>query len=78
MIGPRKLKEIRADVAEEFANEGLDMNQWLAERIQHLKDKKRPVASELETLNILRAAIKTKAMRRAARSEEHTSELQSH
>ena len=58
MIGQRNLKDIRAAVTEEFSEHGLDVNQWLAERIQKLQGKKKPNQRELETLNILRDALK--------------------
>ena len=58
MIGQKNLKDIRADVTEEFSEHGLDVNQWLAERIEMLQDKKKPQQRELETLSILRDALK--------------------
>jgi hypothetical protein len=50
MIGQKNLKDIRADVTAEFSEHGLDVNQWLAERIEMLQDKKKPQQRELETL----------------------------
>lgn len=57
MIGKRKLSEIRANVAEAFAKQGIDPQQWLAMRIEKLQGEKPTDDREVEALKLLRSAI---------------------
>ncbi|MDA1049612.1 MAG: hypothetical protein O3C40_03910 [Planctomycetota bacterium] len=59
MIGKKKLSEIQADVATEFAKQGVDPEEWFASRIAKLQAKKQPDEREVEALQLLRKAIAT-------------------
>lgn len=57
MIGKKKLSEIQADVATEFAEQGIDPKDWLASRIEKLQAQKQANQREGEALKLLRNAV---------------------
>ncbi len=57
MIGKKKLSEIQADVAAEFAKQGIDPKEWFASRLEKLQAQKQPNRREVEALKLLRNAI---------------------
>ena len=66
MMGKKKLSAIRTSIAEEFAKSGLDAKTWFAERIGSLEKKKSPDPQDLETLTLLRDALRAEEAAAAA------------
>lgn len=59
MIGKKKLSEIRSDVLDACSKAGMDPASWLEEQIRVLEHKPSPQPVEIETLKLIRDALKT-------------------
>ena len=74
MIGRKKLSTVRREVREAFGKAGHDPIQWLDREIRRLKHQQAPDACEIETLVLLRDALRedgkrvVKRPKRAVRS----------
>jgi hypothetical protein len=58
MMGKKRLAAVREDIAKEFAKSGLDAKTWFTERIRSLEKERKPDPREVETLNLLREALR--------------------
>jgi hypothetical protein len=67
MIGEKPLRKVKAIIRDAFAKKGIDVETWLDQQMAKLRRAPQPSPRALETLHLLRDALRASGTKPSAR-----------